>query len=78
MWMRALADCTGLPVDVAVNPEGGAMGAAFMARCVAGLEKSTSGASRWARTSHTLQPDAAAHEAATARYERFRALTDAL
>jgi xylulokinase len=78
MWMRALADCTGLPVDVAANPEGGAMGAAFMARCVAGLEKSTAGAGRWARTARMVEPDAAAHEAATARYERFRALTDSL
>ncbi|MEY2470875.1 MAG: xylulokinase [Actinomycetota bacterium] len=78
MWMRALADCTGLPVDVAANAEGGAIGAAFMARCVAGLEKSTTTAGRWARTSHTVEPDAAAHEAAAARYERFRALTSAL
>jgi xylulokinase len=78
MWMRALADCTGLPVDVAANPEGGAIGSAFMARCVAGLEKSTSGAGRWARTARTVEPDAAAHDAATARYERFRALTDSL
>ena len=31
-WMRALADCTGLPVDVAAVPEGAALGAAFMAR----------------------------------------------
>jgi xylulokinase len=78
MWMRALADCTGLPVDVAANPEGGAIGSAFMARCVAGLEKSTSSAGRWARTSHTVEPDAAAHDAATVRYEKFRALTAAL
>ena len=76
MWMRALADCTGLPVDVAANPEGGAIGSAYMARCVAGLEKSTSGAARWARTARTVDPDAAAHEAASARYERFRVLTD--
>jgi xylulokinase len=78
MWMRALADCTGLPVAVAANPEGGAMGAAFMARCVAGLEKSTADAGRWARTSHTVEPGAAAHEAASARYERFRDLTGSL
>ena len=78
MWMQALADCTGLPVDVAANPEGGAIGSAFLARCVAGLEKSTKDAGRWARTARTVEPDAAAHEAASARYERFRALTDSL
>ena len=35
-WVQALADCTGLPVDVVAVPEGGALGAAFMARVVAG------------------------------------------
>ena len=53
-----LADCTGLPVDVAANPEGAALGAAFMARCVAGLEKSTRDAARWAVTARTVEPDA--------------------
>ena len=37
-WVQALADCTGLPVDVVAVPEGGALGSAFIARCVAGLE----------------------------------------
>ncbi|MEY2424677.1 MAG: xylulokinase [Actinomycetota bacterium] len=75
MWMRALADCTGLPVDVASNPEGAALGAAFMARCVAGLEKSTRDASRWASTARTVEPDPDWVDAASARYDRFRALT---
>src|SRR5581483_5022130 len=31
-WMQALADCTGLPVHAAAEPEGAALGAAFLAR----------------------------------------------
>ena len=37
-WMQALADCTGLPVDVVAVPEGAALGAAFIARMALGLE----------------------------------------
>jgi xylulokinase len=74
-WMRALADCTGLPVDVAAVPEGAALGSAFMARCVAGLEQSTTDASRWARTARTVEPDPAWVAAADERYQRFLALT---
>lgn len=74
-WMQALADSTGLPVDVVAVPEGAALGTAFMARCTAGLERSMTDAARWARTSHQVEPDARAHEAATDRYERFRRLT---
>jgi xylulokinase len=76
-WMRALADCTGLPVDVAAVPEGAALGSAFIARCVAGLEPSTTDAARWARTARTVEPDPAWVDAAAARYTRFRALTTA-
>jgi xylulokinase len=76
-WMQALADCTGLPVDVAAVPEGAALGAAFVARCVAGLEQQMTDASRWARTARTVEPRQAWVEAAEARYERFRALTKA-
>lgn len=77
VWMRALADCTGLPVDVAAVPEGAALGAAFMARCVAGWERSMTHASRWARTARTVEPDPAACAAAGERYDRFRAATAA-
>src|SRR5206468_9673936 len=31
-WVQALADCTGLPVDIVAVPEGGALGSAFVAR----------------------------------------------
>jgi xylulokinase len=75
-WMRALADCTGLPVDVAAVPEGAALGSAFIARCVAGLETSMIDASRWARTERTVEPRADWVEAANERYERFRTLTN--
>jgi xylulokinase len=75
-WMQALADSTGLPVDVAANPEGAAVGAAFMARCVAGLEKSTRDAARWAKTARTVEPRPS--DAIESRYARFRALTDSL
>jgi xylulokinase len=74
-WMRALADCTGLPVEVAAVPEGAALGAAFIARKAAGLEQHLTDATRWARTSHTVEPDPAWVDAANRRYETFRAGT---
>ena len=77
LWMRALADCTGLPVDVAAVPEGAALGSAFVARCVAGLEASVTDGSRWARTTRRVEPDPEWVDAASGRYERFRALTAA-
>ena len=58
-WMQALADCTALPVHVGAVPEGGALGAAFLARIAAGLEPSMHEAARWARTSHIVDPDPA-------------------
>jgi xylulokinase len=73
--MQALADCTGLPVEVAAVPEGAALGAAFMARCTAGLEGRMTDASRWARTARTVEPDPTWVAAADERYHRFRALT---
>ncbi|MFP3900317.1 MAG: xylulokinase [Acidimicrobiia bacterium] len=76
-WMRALADVTGLPVEVAAVPEGAALGSAFIARCVAGLEGGMSDAARWARTGHTVEPDPRWAGAAEERYRRFRTLTAA-
>jgi len=75
-WMHALADCTSLPVDVAAVPEGAALGSAFIARCVAGLEASMLDASRWASTVRTVEPDPDWVDAAGDRYQRFRALTE--
>ena len=74
--MQALADCTGLPVDVAAVPEGAALGAAFIARCVAGLEGSMIDAARWARTGRSVEPRPSWVDAAEVRYARFRHLTD--
>jgi xylulokinase len=70
-WVQAVADCTGLPIDVVAVPEGGALGAAFMARVVAGLEESTASAARWARTDRRIEPDERWAEAADRRYARF-------
>lgn len=75
-WVQALADATGLPVDVVAVPEGAALGAAFVARCVAGLEASMTDASRWARTARTVEPDPAWAGPCEERYARFRTLTD--
>jgi xylulokinase len=70
-WVRALADCTGLPVHVCAVPEGGALGAAFLARMAAGLETTTNDAARWARTERIVEPDPAWASAVGDRYERF-------
>lgn len=74
-WMQALADATGLPVDVVAVSEGAALGAAFMARCTAGLEGSMTDARRWARIARRIEPDPTWREATEQRYERFRVLT---
>lgn len=74
-WMQALADATGLPVDVAAVPEGAALGAAYLARVTAGLEADTSGSNRWARLSHRVEPRPAWVDACDRRYARFRHAT---
>ena len=68
---QALADCTGLPVHVCAVPEGGALGAAFLARLAAGLETSMNDAARWARTSHVVDPEPEWASAVAERYARF-------
>jgi len=74
-WVQALADCTGLPVDVAAVPDATALGMAFLARCAAGLESSPADAARWASTSHQVEPDARWVEPCRDRYQRFLSLT---
>lgn len=74
-WMQALADCTGLPVHVSAIPEGGALGTAFIARCIAGLEKNMTDAARWARTARVVEPRPDWVDAADERYDTFRTLT---
>jgi xylulokinase len=70
-WMHALADCIGLPVHVCAVPEGGALGAAYLARCAAGLETSTADAGRWARVGRVVEPDPRWTSATNDRYARF-------
>jgi xylulokinase len=74
-WVQAVADATGLPVDVVAVPEGAALGAAFIARVAAGLGDTLADAGRWARRSHTIEPDPAVVEPAADRYRRFLALS---
>ena len=69
------ADATMLPVDVVAVPEGGALGAAYLARVTAGLEASAADAARWAVTGRRVEPDPAWVAPMGERYERFRALT---
>jgi xylulokinase len=75
-WVQAVADCTNLPVDIVAVPEGGALGAAFMARIAVGLEQSTNDAGRWASTAGRVEPDPVWAEAAESRYDRFVELTE--
>lgn len=74
-WMQALADCTGLAVHVGAVPENAALGAAFAARLVAGLETDLAAGARWAATSRIVEPDPRWKEPAEARYVRFETLT---
>ena len=76
-WMQALADATGLPVQTVAVPEGGAYGAAFLARIVAGLGDQPTDATRWARVGSTVDPDPAWVGAVAERYARFRDLSAA-
>jgi xylulokinase len=73
-WMQAMADATGLPVDVVAVHEGAALGAAFLARMAAGLESSIGDAGRWASVGGRIDPDPAWQAAASERYARFCAL----
>ena len=57
-WKRSPTR-TGLPVHVCAVPEGGALGAAFLARMAAGLETTMTDAAQWARTSRVVDPDPA-------------------
>ena len=70
-WMQAIADATGLPVDVSAVPEGAALGAAFLGRMAAGLETSTAAAARWASTERVVEPDPGWIEPIQDRYARF-------
>ncbi len=70
-WMQAIADATGLAVEVSAVPEGAALGAAFLGRMAAGLETSTADAARWAATERVVEPDPAWSQPMQERYARF-------
>jgi xylulokinase len=70
-WIQAIADATGLPVEVSAVPEGAALGAAFLGRMAAGLESSITDAARWASTERVVQPDPAWAGPMEERYARF-------
>ncbi len=71
-WVQAIADCTGLPVQLTLVPEGAALGSAFLARCALGREADgMRGAARWARPGRTVEPDPTWAAAAAGRYQRF-------
>ncbi len=73
-WMQAVADASGLPVETVAVSEGAALGAAFLARMVAGLETDFGVAGTWARTGGTIDPDPTWAAAAAARFARFEAI----
>jgi xylulokinase len=70
-WMQAIADATGLPVELSAVSEGAALGAAFLGRMAAGLETSTADAARWASTERVVQPDPVWAGPMQDRYARF-------
>jgi xylulokinase len=76
-WVQALADVTGLRVDCVAEPDGAALGSAWLARIAAGLEAPTAmtDARRWARPGRGVEPRAHWSEPTSARYERFLALS---
>jgi xylulokinase len=73
-WMQAVADATGLAVDTVAVPEGAALGAAFLARLVAGLETDFHASGGWARTGRRIEPDPVWAAAASVRFRRFEEL----
>jgi xylulokinase len=72
-WMQALADCTGLPVDLVAVPEGAALGAAWHARVLAGLDSKTD-VVRWSKHGRRFEPDPAWVGACEERYQRWLSL----
>jgi len=70
-WLQAIADVTGLPVDVVATPEGGALGAAWLARISAGLEPDQQAARCWTQPSERIDPDPAWRAGCDRRYHRF-------
>jgi xylulokinase len=72
-WMQALADCTGLPVDLVAVPEGAALGAAWQARVIAGLD-SKHDVVRWVKHAKRYEPNATWAAPCEERYQRWLSL----
>lgn len=72
-WMQALADCTGHPVHCVAVPEGAALGAAWHARVVAGLDNRAD-STRWVRYGAVIEPDPKWRSACEDRYQRWSEL----
>jgi xylulokinase len=73
--MAALADATGVRVDITAVPEGAARGAAWTARMAAGLETDIAAAGRWSCVDRTIEPSPSWVDATTDRYARFLELS---
>jgi len=71
-WVQALADVTGIDAHVVAAPEGGALGAAYLARAVAGLQQPPSG--EWVRTDRVVTPNQAWADATRQRFESWQDL----
>jgi xylulokinase len=69
-WMQALADCTGMPVELVAVPEGAALGAAWRARVVAGLDENKD-VVRWMKAGRSYEPDPAWVGPCEERYQRW-------
>ncbi|MCY4631388.1 MAG: FGGY-family carbohydrate kinase [bacterium] len=75
-WVQAVADCCGLPVHAGATPESAALGAAFAARLVAGLESDLADGARWAATARIVEPDTRWTGPVEDRYRRFESLME--
>ena len=73
-WVQAIADATRIPVDVVEVPEGAALGAAYLARVTAGLERNTEGVSRWSGTARRVRQNLEWVMPTEGRYHRYRGL----
>jgi xylulokinase len=72
-WLQAIADVSAVPVEPTAVAEGGALGAAWLARMGVGLERSIEDAGRWAAAGPVVEPDPAWVGPCTERYGRYRA-----
>ncbi len=77
-WIQAIADVTGLPVDVVATAEGGALGAAWLARVSAGLVPDPATTRPWTQPVERTVPDPRWRSGCDRRYRRFIEATGAV